>query len=130
MRRGTWKLALVYGLIAFGMGFLFGALREILLIPLLGQAGGHWAEFPLVTGAVCYLGYRFGRGIGLRPDTWGVGLGGVAVLLLIEAPFALAVMRQPLEVFLASFDVRQGALFPFGLAAMALAPRFGWQARQ
>ena len=129
MRRAVWKLAFIYGIAAFGIGFVFGALREVVFLPWLGDPAAHWLEFPLVTGAICFLGYRFGRGIGFRPDTWGVGLGGVAVLLLIEAPFALAVMRQSLEMFLASFDVSRGALFPFGLAAMALAPRLGWQNR-
>ena len=127
MWHGNWKRALLYGLIAFGIGFVFGALREFMLIPLLGQAGGHWAEFPLVTGAICTVGYRLGAGMGRRPDAWLVGFGGVAVLLAVEAPFALGVMRQPVEVFLASFDISRGALFPFGLAAMAVAPRLGWR---
>lgn len=127
MRHGNWKLVLVYGLIAFGIGFVFGALREFVLIPLLGQAGGHWAEFPLVTGAICTVGYRLGRGMGWRPDTWLVGVGGVAVLLAIEAAFALRVIGQPVDMFLAGFDIRKGALFPFGLAAMATAPRLGWR---
>jgi hypothetical protein len=67
-------------------------------------------------------------GSGFQPGTWTVGLGGVAVLLLIESGFALGLLRQPLDEYLASFDIRQGALFPIGLAAMALAPRFGWRA--
>ena len=127
MRHGSWKLALLYGLGGFAIGFVFGALREMLLIPALGQAGGQLAEFPLVTGAICAFGYRLGTGIGWRPDTWLVGLGGVAVLLAVEAPFALYVMGQPVEVFLASFDILRGALFPYALAAMAVAPRLGWR---
>jgi len=129
MRHGTWKLALIYGVEAFAIGFVFGVLREFVFRPLLGEPAAHWAEFPLVTGLVCALGYRMGRGIGYRPDTFLVGFGGVAVLLAVESAFAFGVLRQPLETFLASFDIRMGALFPFGLAAMALAPRFGWRTR-
>jgi len=127
MRHGNWKLALLYGLIAFGIGFVFGALRELVLIPLVGQAGGHWAEFPLVTGAICTVGYRIGAGMGWRPDTWVAGFGGAALLMAIEAAFAFWVMRQPVDIFLAGFDISKGALFPFGLAAMAVAPRVGWR---
>lgn len=127
MRHRTWKLALVYGAAAFVVGFIFGALRELVFMPWLGDPAAHWLEFPLVTGTICFLGYRFGRGIGFRPDTWTVGLGGVAVLLLIESGFALGLLRQPPDEYLASFDIRRGALFPIGLAAMALAPRFGWR---
>ena len=128
MRHQNWKLALIYGTTGFAIGFVFGALRQLVLIPALGEAAGRWVEFPLVAGAVCFVGYRLGRGMGYRPDTWLVGAGGVAVLLGIEAVFALGLMRQPLDTFLAAFDVSRGALFPFGLAAMALAPRFGWRA--
>jgi hypothetical protein len=127
-RHGTWKLALVYGAVAFVVGVLFGALRELVFMPWLGDPAAHWLEFPLVTSAICLLGYRFGQGIGFQPGTWTVGLGGVAVLLLIESGFAFGLLRQPLDEYLASFDIRQGALFPIGLAAMALAPRFGWRA--
>ncbi|KCZ48664.1 MULTISPECIES: hypothetical protein [unclassified Hyphomonas] len=127
MRHRTWKLALVYGAAAFVFGFFFGALRELVFMPWLGDPAAHWLEFPLVTSAICFLGYRSGRGIGFRTDTWTVGLGGVAVLLLIESGFALGLLRQPPDEYLASFDIRRGALFPIGLAAMALAPRFGWR---
>ncbi|MEZ5985915.1 MAG: hypothetical protein R3B94_08180 [Hyphomonas sp.] len=129
MRHGTWKLALIYGVEAFVIGFILGALREFIFMPWLGDPAAHWLEFPLVTGAVCAFGYRLGKGIGFRPDTFLVGIGGVAVLLLIESLFALGLIRQPVDEYLASFDIRQGALFPVGLAAMALAPRLGWRNR-
>lgn len=129
MRHGTWKLTLIYGLEAFAVGFVFGALRELVFRPLMGEPAAHWAEFPLVTGLVCLIGYRIGRGIGYRLDTFLTGVGGVAVLLVIESAFAFGVLRQSPEEYLAAFDISRGALFPFGLAAMALAPRFGWRTR-
>ena len=60
MRHQSWKLAVIYGLEAFAIGFVFGALREFALKPLLGEPAAHWVEFPFVTGAICWLGSRFG----------------------------------------------------------------------
>ncbi len=118
MWQRNWKSILIYGIGAFGIGFVFGALRELVLIPAFGERGGHWAEFPLVTAAICLFGYWLGS----RSGSILTGLGGVGVLLAIEAVFALGVLRQPLLEFLAGFDVTKGALLPFGLAAMAVAP--------
>lgn len=133
MRHQSWNRAVifstVYGIGAFAIGFVFGALRELALRPLLGEPGAHWAEFPFVTAAVCVLGYRLGQRIHKRAETFLIGLCGVGMLLLVEGAFALGLMRQPLDVFLAGFDIRRGALFPLGLIAMALAPRAGWRGR-
>ena len=49
---------------------------------------------------------------------------GVATLLVIEGIFALAILKQPLETYLQSFNLAAGSLFPIGLAIMALAPLF------
>lgn len=113
-----WTLA--YGLGGFALGFLFGAARELLLTPAFGPATAHVIEFPLVTGAIVAFGLWTGRRAS-PPALW-IGLGGAALLVALESTMALAVIGMPLKAYLASFDITRGALFPFGLALMAIAP--------
>lgn len=120
-----WPFA--YGAAAFLIGFLFGILRELVLIPAFGDRAGHLIEFPLVTGSVAMLGLWAGRRA--SPPGILIGLGGVAVLVLLESSLALAVMGQTLSEYLAHYDITDGALFPFGLAIMALAPILGKRSR-
>ena len=115
--------AAVYGLLSFLVGFVFGALRQLVLIPQFGERAGYWIEFPLVTGTVCTLGWWLGRKqAGTLAGAAGLGLGGVIVLLGFESTLALVFFGLSLKEYLSHFDITSGALFPFGLALMALAP--------
>ncbi len=120
-----WPLA--YGAAAFLIGFLMGLLRELVLIPAFGERAGHLIEFPLVTGLIAMLGFWAGRRA--SPPGVLIGLGGVAVLILLESTLALRVMGQTLPEYLAHYDISQGALFPYGLAIMVLAPILGKRSR-
>ncbi|MFN0262833.1 hypothetical protein ACKTEK_03045 [Tepidamorphus sp. 3E244] len=121
------QLGLLYGVLGFAAGFVFGALRELVLIPHLGERFGQQVEFPLVAGAVaiigCWMARRFGE---RRSAAWLLGLGvlGVATLVAIESVFSLVILGRLLEDYLASYDLTAGSLFPVGLAIMALAPVF------
>lgn len=121
-----WPVA--YGAGAFAIGFLLGMLRELVLIPAFGERAGHLIEFPLVTGLVAALGLWVGR----RASPPGIllGPGGVAVLVLLESTLALGVFGQTVPEYLAHYDLMQGALFPYGLAIMALAPILGKRSRR
>lgn len=50
------KTATAYGFIAFLIGFLFGATREMSLIPLFGETAGELIEFPFVTLSIVAVG--------------------------------------------------------------------------
>lgn len=124
---GLFRLGVLYGALAFGAGFAFGMLRELVLIPNLGERFGHQLEFPLVTATVALIGSwmarRFGAGYSVA---WLLALGVIAtaVLIAIESVFALFILRQPVGLYLQSFNIIAGSLFPIGLAIMALAPVF------
>ncbi|MGB3627166.1 MAG: hypothetical protein WA989_15145 [Henriciella sp.] len=121
-----WILVAIYGGLAFMIGFVFGALREIVLIPRFGDEPGHWIEFPLVTVPIAIIGWMIGRRrAGQLGQAWAIGVGGVAVLLAIESIFALGVMGVTVSDYVDSFNIFKGALFPFGLAIMAAAPPVG-----
>jgi hypothetical protein len=108
---------------SFVAGFACGALRELVLIPALGPRGGHLVEFPLVVAAVLAIAWRLVRGRRASSAQWlGVGLAGAALLVAIEGAVALFILKRPPADYAAGFDVTQGALFPYGLAIMAIAP--------
>ena len=120
------KAGIIYGLLGFAAGFIFGALREILFIPLFGDRAGHLIEFPMLLAAILLIASVVVRRTGIHTTSSAVVMGivGVSVLLAIESTFALAIMGQSTDEYLASFNVLKGELFPIGLAAMALAPVF------
>lgn len=115
----------VYAIITFVAGFVFGVIRELLLIPMAGKSAGHWIEFPFMLlatwAAAIYAKQRL-----VNPDRktlLALGLFGTLLLILIESSFALYVVQMPLHKYLVSFDVMAGALFPWGLAFMLAAPQ-------
>lgn len=118
------RAILVYGTLTFAAGFVFGVLRELALIPLLGRDAGRWIEFLIMIAATFATARIALRQI--RTATGGamlaLGLGGTAFLLLLESTFALYVMRVALKTYLASFNVLDGELFAWGLAFMIAAP--------
>lgn len=119
----TLREAVLYGVAAFAIGFVFGALRELVLVPALGAGTGALVEFPLVTAAVvAFAVFRARRVPAGRAAALARGVGGVAVLLAIEVAFLRLALGLPLAPFMASLDPRTGSLFPVGLLAMAIAP--------
>lgn len=114
----------VYGVAAFSAGFVLGVARELALAPLMGQRAARWLEFPFLMALTFVAAhYALARKAHWSPrETWLVGAGGVIVLLALESSFALLVVKQPLETWLASFDISAGALFPWGLAVMFILP--------
>lgn len=118
-----------YGGLGFAAGFVFGVLRQLVLIPAFGERAGHLIEFPMVTLTV----FGLGAWIGARSaaPALGIGLLGAAVLIAFESTMALGFAGLSLSDYLAGYDITRGALFPFGLAAMVLAPFAGrWSGRR
>jgi hypothetical protein len=120
----VWRAILLYGTLAFAAGFVFGVIRELLLIPLLGRTPGRWLEFVVMIAITFGIARHVARKITepTRGHLIALGIGGMIVLLALEALFALYVVQLPLEKYLDSFNVLKGELFPWGLATMAIAP--------
>ena len=121
--RNTLLWGLLFGSLGFAAGFAFGAMRELVLIPALGERIGHLAEFPMVTLTTCAIGIWAGRKS--TAPALGIGLLGAATLIAFESTLALGVMRLPLGEYLAGYDLTRGALFPIGLTLMAVSPLLG-----
>lgn len=121
---GAGQDGFVYGVLCFAAGFVFGAFREMVLIPAFGSGAGRLIELPLVTLTAVALAWGMVR---LRPHrarrVWlAIGLAGVATLLALESALALLILRVPLSDYVAGYDVTEGSLFPVGLAIMLCAP--------
>jgi hypothetical protein len=118
------RAILVYGSLTFAAGFVFGILRELALIPALGRSTGKWLEFVIMLGMTIITATYALRQMRTRHPRalLTTGLGGVILLLIFEAGFALYVMQVPVDTYLASFNVLRGELFPWGLAVMAISP--------
>lgn len=106
-------------------GFLLGAIRELILISAFGRSAGHLIEFPLMLIAVAVIAAALSRRrlTGAAASTkLAVGIIGVILLVAIESSFALGVLHRSPAEYLASYDVTAGALFPWGLLWIAVAP--------
>jgi hypothetical protein len=119
------RTGILYGLIMFAVGFALGAVRELLLIPMLGSDAGHLAEFPVILAATVLVAHwlvaRREAGTGVTGLLL-VGLVGVIVLVALESGLALLVLGRTLEQYLATYDVLAGALMPWGLLVMLASP--------
>lgn len=118
------RAILSYGALAFAAGFVFGVLRELVLIPRLGRSFGKGLEFAIMIAITFALAHTCLKRIGPATNRrlLALGGGGALVLLALEAFFTLYVVRLSLEKYLESFNVLAGELFPWGLAAMICAP--------
>ena len=121
--RGLFGWSAAYGSLGFAAGFLFGALRQLVLIPAFGERTGHLIEFPMVTLAVFGIGVWVGTKS--TAPALAIGLLGVTLLIAFESTMSLGFAGLSLSDYLAGYDMTRGALFPFGLAVMAMAPLAG-----
>jgi hypothetical protein len=125
-------VGLWYGLLAMGLGVVFGVLREIVLIPLLGPRAGALLEFGIVTLAIVWVGVRLVWSCPpLRwPARLALGAIGMAIVIVLESGLAIGVMGMSRAEYLASYDITRGGLFGVGLLAMALTPLLAGRPRE
>jgi hypothetical protein len=131
MKPSTFAAAGAYFAATFGLGFVLGTLRVLVLVPRLGELVAVMLELPLMLTASWFICRRVVRHHAVAPDAAPrLAMGAAAFALLMVAEFALAVSafgRSP-GAFRAGLVTPAGAI---GLAGQAL---FGlwpwWQGRQ
>jgi hypothetical protein len=117
------RAGIIYGLIIFGLGFLLGTLRVLLIAPQLGEAMAVIVELPIMLLA-CWLaaGWTVRR---YRPATRDaallIGVVGFAVLMLGELAVALTLFGLTPAGWIASFGMPTAQL---GLIAQLIAVAF------
>ena len=119
------KAGLTYFALAFGAGFVLGAIRVTFIVPALGERWAELLEMP-VMAVVIYFAARFvARKFVLPPapaSRWSVG--GIALFLLLAAEVALATLMQErtLAEYIASRDPVSGSVYLGMLLIFAAMP--------
>lgn len=102
---GVWLVMLV-------TAFLNGALREVLIVRLVGEQVGHVLSVVLLSGAIFGLTYLFVGALEPLPASTllGIGLCWLVLSLLFEFGFFHYVMHEPWDKLWADYNIFQGRL--------------------
>jgi len=119
------RAGLLYFALAFGAGFVLGALRMILLVPRVGERTAELLELPVMLG-VCWLAARWvtvRQAVPPRPAPR-LAMGAIAGALLLAAEFALVLPLRglTLEEYFATRDPVAGAAYYLAVALMVVMP--------
>lgn len=119
----TVKAGIAYFAVAFGVGFVLGVLRVLFLVPRLGERSAELAEMPVMFVVIVMSARSITRRFAIPPSASArLGMGGLALALLLACELALALVLQDrsLADYVAGRDpvsgiVYLGMLLLFGL---------------
>ena len=119
------KAGLLYFAIVFGMGFLFGTVRTVWVVPRVGTRLAELIETPIML-LVTIVAARWtvlDLAVPSAPSTR-IGMGGLALCLLLVAEFGLVLWLRGLSIreYLATRDPVSGTVYYVMLGAFALMP--------
>jgi hypothetical protein len=117
------RAGVAYGVIGFGFGFCFGAVRTMLVAPAVGAFVAVALETPLMLAACTPLALWCLRrwGIASSAASFAMGLAAFAALMVCEVLFGLALGQGPLAV-VAAMARPEGLLGLAGQVTFALLP--------
>jgi hypothetical protein len=119
------KAGLAYFAIVFGMGFVFGAIRIVWVVPHVGTRLAELMETPLmfVVTIVAARWIVLHLAVPSSP-TARLGMGGIALCLLLLAEFGLVLWLRGLSIraYLATRDPVSGTVYYVMLGVFALMP--------
>ena len=120
----TLKASLLYFATVFGVGFVLGTIRVLLVVPYLGVRWAELLETPLMLLASFYFARLVGRRFGPCAAAHRLAIGAIALAFLLTAEIALTVFVQGqiLAQYLASRDPVSGVAYLLSLIAFALMP--------
>jgi len=119
------KAGLLYFAIVFGMGFVFGTVRTVWVVPRVGTRLAELIETPIML-LVTIVAARWTvlhLAVPSAPSTR-IGMGGLALCLLLVAEFGLVLWLRGLSIreYLATRDPVSGTVYYVMLGAFALMP--------
>ena len=121
----TLAAGLFYGLLIFGIGFILGTLRELVLAPLIGRDAVVVIETPVILLAAWFAAWWLIRRLGV-PARAGARLAmgalAFAVLMAGEALVATLGFGRGLAAHLAAYATQRGVLELLPQIAFALLP--------
>jgi len=118
------KASCAYIGIVFAAGFIFGAIRVLVVAPILGELGAVFAELPIML-AISWIACGSVTARYAIPAHWRdrAFMGALAFTLLIAAEFCLSVaLGRSADAFLTGLTTPAGAIGLIGQLAFALFP--------
>lgn len=118
------KASLLYYVAVFAVGFGLGALRVLLVVPLLGLRWAELLEQPIMLVASFYFARRVVRRLGPFNAIGRliIGLCSLALMVTTELGLAVFVQGQVLAQYVAGRDRVSGVAYLLSLAAFGLMP--------
>lgn len=119
---------LIYGIayftIVFGIGFVLGTLRILVLVPALGERYAELAELPLMLIAIYFSARVLLRKLPIIPNIGYLYAGILALLLLLAFEFTvvLGLRDMSLQEYISSRDPVSGTAYIFSLLIYMLMP--------
>lgn len=99
------RQAWLYFLIVFGAGFVFGVIRTLIFVPMIGVRWAELLEMPLMLGVIVLAALRlFRRNSDQRSIVELLSIGGIALILLLAMEFGLAFAFQEKSISQYVFD--------------------------
>jgi hypothetical protein len=119
----TLKASLLYFASVFGVGFVLGIIRVLLVAPYIGVRWAELLETPLMLLASFYFARLVVRRFGPFTPGRRLAIGLIALAFLLAAELGLMFAQgQTLADYLASRDPVSGVVYLLALAAFALMP--------
>jgi hypothetical protein len=115
----VWNAGIRFGLFAFGLGFLLGTLRTLVLAPYIGAASAVVLELPIMLAACWWWAGRIVRRFQVtdRNNALAIALIGFAVLMLGEFLVGITLMQMSPAAWIAGLQTPSAQL---GLTAQLL----------
>ncbi len=121
-RTTTIRMAAVYFAMVFGIGFVLGTLRVVLLVPKLGARAAELLEIPVMLVMVFLIGRWIGHRCQSRSQALSVGMLALIMLLGAEVGLAFALFgKTPAEALLEK-DPVSGTAYYLALMVFAAMP--------
>ncbi len=119
----TVKAGLTYFAIIFGVGFVLGAIRVLLVVPWVGVRTAELIEEPIMFIVVVFAARWLLRRFSLGPITEQLGAGMIGLGLLLAAEYALLRARGlTLREGIAQRDAVAGTVYLVMLLVFAMMP--------
>jgi len=114
----------VYFALVFGVGFLLGILRVLVLVPSLGERWAELAEMPLMLIAIIFAARFVVRRFPATQRASYLVSGGIALVLLIVVEFSvvLALRGMSISQYFAERDPVAGSVYVGMLVVFAVMP--------
>jgi len=114
----------VYFALVFGVGFLLGIVRVLVLVPSLGERWAELAEMPLMLIAIIFAARFVVRRFPATQRASYLVSGGIALVLLIVVEFSvvLALRGMSISQYFAERDPVAGSVYVGMLVVFAVMP--------